>query len=135
MDNLTNTNNDTYHRIIYENEICVITEHVNYIKVLFIKEIIDDNNDDFSKIVDFIKESQIEKLLIFDCKNIVRFGDVIIGKIVLINHLIENINNKKIIICNQNPKFIDKFRLYRIDKLLYLYSTFEEAVEYINKTS
>jgi Mg2+/Co2+ transporter CorC len=79
MDTLTKTNNDSENRIICENKICVINEHSNYIKVLFIKELIGDIRDffDFEPEIDLrhqIKETLavacLDKFLIIDFINV-----------------------------------------------------------------
>jgi hypothetical protein len=131
MENLTNTNNDSDSRIIYEDEVCVITEHVNYIKLFFTEKIIRNNylkSNDFSH---FITNNLIEKQLFFDCKNVYGFDDGIEGRIGTI--IFEK--DKKVIMYNINDSLMGSLRMQGFHKIIDLYSTYEEAVEYINKRS
>jgi hypothetical protein len=133
MDNLTNTNSDTEHRIIYEDEVCIITEHVNYIKVFFIKERIYIEDLDFSYIIkENTNNGELDKLLIFDCINITYTDD----EALFCGILKININDpKNIILCNLKPYLRKIVGMFKFDRVLSVYSTFEEAVEYIKTRS
>jgi hypothetical protein len=137
METLTSANNDTDNRIIYEDEVCIITEHVNYIKVFFIKERIylEDLDIFDEKIVNFLKENQFEKFLIIDCKNIELFRDEIMGRIIQIQCMMYESKKEKIIMFNLKPYLREAFRMMGDDRILSIYSTFDEAIEYINKRS
>jgi anti-anti-sigma regulatory factor len=126
METLTNTNNDTDNVIIYENKICVITEHVNYIKVLFIKELIGEISDffDFEPEIDLshkIKETLavacLDKFLILDFINVRFCNDRLYA---LLLKLI-NVCKEKPILCNLKPYIMQEIRMVRMDGLFSIY--------------
>jgi hypothetical protein len=127
MENLTNINSDTDNRIIYEDEVCVITEHANYIKVLFIKELIFNTDHDFKdKIKEFIEKTKFENFLIYDFIN-VRFCSEW--------DLWVSYDNEKHIFCNLKLSLRQEIKMNRLDTFISVYSTFEDAIEYINTRS
>jgi anti-anti-sigma regulatory factor len=135
IENLTTVNKTINNKIIYEGKVSIIIEHVNYIKVFFFKSANKEDRIDFYEIENCIKHCKFEKLLIFDCKNVDHFSDEIIYLIKQINEMIYEYNKQKIIIFNLNSYLNAEFKMMKIDNLFNIYSTFEEAVEYINKKS
>lgn len=90
----------------------------------------EETDEMFKMAMDALKDGG--KHLIVDFSDVMYFSSIAIGKIVKLNHEY-NLNNVKLILTNVNKVLLDVFKITKVDSLLRITTTLDEALKLVAK--